>query len=357
MEKKYKSGLILGKFMPFHLGHKYLIDASLEICEKLTVLVCTLPSEPIDGNLRYGWVKETYNNVPEVKVVHVVKNAPMRLSDLQSDFTTSEDGYFWDVWMDIMLSNCDDIDVLCSSESYGDEAVKEVNERRNLNIVHEIIDLDRTTFHVSGTALRTNLIDNWGFLPELVKPHFTKKIAIVGPESVGKSIMTKMLAEHYNTSYVAEYGREYTNGFDMSLETQEFGLEDISQIAAGHLFREEQALLKANYLFFADTETITTEIWSEIYCNSTPKWLKDINKVHPHEYDMYFLLNVDVPWVSDGTRYMGRQKQRENHFNLLRTELFNRGLPFAIVGGDNYQERFEKVVKGIDHYILTKKEY
>lgn len=356
MEKKYKSGLVLGKFMPFHLGHKYLIDSSLEMCEKLTVLVCTSPSEPIKGELRYHWVKETYVAIPEVNVVHIIKNPPYRLSDLSPEFSTDEDDFFWDVWLDTILSNCEDIDVFCSSEKYGDDVVNEISSRLGFTLPHEMIDLDRTTYNVSGTALRNDLISNWRFLPTIVKSHYTKKIAIVGPESVGKSVMTKMLAEHYNTSYVAEYGREYTNNIDMKLDTNEFGLDDISQIAAGQLLREEQALINSNYLFFADTETITTEIWSEIYCHSTPKWLKDINKLHPYEYDMYFLLDVDVPWVSDGTRYMSDQKQRKEHFNRLRDELYKLGLPFAIVGGSDYQERFDKIIRGIDTFIIEKKE-
>jgi nicotinamide riboside kinase len=36
-----------------------------------------------------------------------------------------------------------------------------------------------------------------------------KKIAVVGPESTGKSTMSAFLAEHYNTVWVPEYARGY----------------------------------------------------------------------------------------------------------------------------------------------------
>lgn len=35
MKKKYKIGIVIGRFQPFHLGHKYLIEQALEYCDKL----------------------------------------------------------------------------------------------------------------------------------------------------------------------------------------------------------------------------------------------------------------------------------------------------------------------------------
>ena len=354
MKKSYKNGLILGKFMPFTTGHKYLIESGLAKCEQLTVLVCSLSSEPIPGELRYQWVKDTF---PKVNVVHITKNGPLRLSDLNPSFSTDGDEYFWSVWIDIIKEACKDIDVLFTSEQYGAELVERFNAATNFNINHELVDIARNTYPISGSELRKDPRKNWDFLPDNVKPYFAKKIAIVGPESVGKSVMTIKLAEEYRTSYVAEYGREYTESLNMALDTKEFVLEDISKIAAGHLYREEQALQKCNYLFFADTETITTELWSEIYFGTCPSWLRELNKHHPYTYDMYFLLTPDVPWVHDGTRHMMEQAKRWAHYDKIRQMLELKGLPYAIVDGRDYEERFKKIVNGINYFILTKKEH
>jgi cytidyltransferase-like protein len=51
------SGLIIGKFMPPHQGHKYLVDFARNYCGKLTVMVCSIQQEPIEGKLRYEWMK------------------------------------------------------------------------------------------------------------------------------------------------------------------------------------------------------------------------------------------------------------------------------------------------------------
>lgn len=360
MEKSYKNGLILGKFMPFSKGHQYLIESALAKCDKLTVLVCTLTSEPISGELRYQWVKDTF---PTVNVVHVTKNIPLRLNDLTPKFTYDGhdycDEYFWSVWIDIIKDACQDIDVIFTSEQYGFELVQRFYLGTGFMINHELVDIARERFPISGSDIRKNPLVNWKYIPDNVKSYFVKKIAIVGPESVGKSTITKRLATTYHTSYVPEYGREFTNDKNMSLDTKEFTLDDISKIAAGHLFREEEALKNAGDcgLFFSDTETITTEIWSEIYFGKTPQWLRELNKVQPYKYDMYFLLTPEVPWVDDGTRYLSNQEERWSHYEKLRDALEKRNLPYAIVDGADYEERFKKIVYGINYFILTKNEH
>lgn len=35
--KKYKIGIVIGRFQPFHLGHKYVIEKALEYCEKIYI--------------------------------------------------------------------------------------------------------------------------------------------------------------------------------------------------------------------------------------------------------------------------------------------------------------------------------
>lgn len=35
--KRYKVGLVIGRFQPFHLGHKYLIDEALKVCDKIII--------------------------------------------------------------------------------------------------------------------------------------------------------------------------------------------------------------------------------------------------------------------------------------------------------------------------------
>src|SRR5438094_1164094 len=65
-------GLVVGKFMPVHNGHRYLIDTALARVDLLTVVVCSSPGEPIPGLLRVQWLQALY---PQVHVVHLVQEA------------------------------------------------------------------------------------------------------------------------------------------------------------------------------------------------------------------------------------------------------------------------------------------
>jgi nicotinamide-nucleotide adenylyltransferase len=35
--KKHKTGLVIGRFQPFHLGHKYLIEKALDVCNEIII--------------------------------------------------------------------------------------------------------------------------------------------------------------------------------------------------------------------------------------------------------------------------------------------------------------------------------
>ena len=78
-----------------------------------------------------------------------------------------------------------------------------------------------------------------------------KRVALVGPESCGKSYLAEYLAGHYNTVFVEEYGRTYCEKFGMNLTELDF-----AHIAGGQLYREDEMAKQANRILFCDTELI-----------------------------------------------------------------------------------------------------
>jgi len=326
MEEKYKSGLVLGKFLPPHRGHLYLIDTALENSEKVTLLVCSLENEPIPGDYRFNWLKEIYKNENRLTIINFKEEVPQ---------DPSEHPNFWNIWVDIARKNCpSDLDVIFTSETYGDPYSEK------LGIKHHLVDLERKTFPTSGTKVRTETFNNWEFIPDQIKPYFVKRIAIMGPESVGKSIMTKKLANYFNTNFVIEYGRTIyeANGNKVSIK-------DFIPISEGRQSLEDWVIKKSNKLLFCDTEDITTYIFSKMYCpleyKQTESWFLDILK-EKEKYDLYILLKPDCKAKQDGTRNF--LEERWEHYEVIKQELINRGCEFIEVGGVEWEERLKSCI-------------
>lgn len=338
--KKYKNGMILGKFYPPTKGHFYLIEHALERCDRLTILVCSLPTEKIPGTLRHTWIKKQF---PKANVIHIDK-------ELQQYPIDDHDIKFWDIWTEVIAENVKDMDVVFTSELYGDKIASELNDRHiyTVKIEHELVDLYRNTVPISGSLIRSNPYKYWDYIPEIERSYFTTKIALLGPESVGKSVMTKQLAQHYNTNYVLEYGRYYYE--KLVKQNKKFDTEDAYNIMEGHRKWEDEAIQKSNKLLFCDTEALTTKIWLKVISNQTDEFLEKY--VENFKYGLYLLLTPEVEWINDGTRaYSG--EIREKQFFMIKEELEKRELNYRIISGKDYTMRKQQAIVEIDSYINT----
>lgn len=332
MEKKnHHHGLIVGKFMPPHRGHLHLVNSALWDADRVTVLVCTLGSEPIPGDLRYGWVKEIYAREPMVEVIHFHEEVPQYPED-------SPD--FWDIWVEIARRYCPDLDVVFTSENYGDEYA------RRLGVAHNLVDRDRKTFPVSGTAVRACPYTHWDYIPEIVKSYFLRRVVLMGPESCGKTTLCERLARHYNTTWTEEYGRTYCDEHGGNLDA-----EDFVRIAKGREEIERQRMTEARGVLFCDTEEVTTHVYVEMYCpgrgHLVDQWFED-RITSRTEYDLTVLLSPDCEAVQDGTRIF--LDKRWEHFVILDGTLRRRGVIPLVVGG-SWEERFKRIVDEVDRIL------
>lgn len=160
-----------------------------------------------------------------------------------------------------------------------------------------------------------------------------KAICFYGPESTGKSVMAKQMAEKYKTEFVPEVAREL-------ITSNDFNREDIIMIGRAQTERIFQKARKANKILFCDTDLITTQIYSRLYLKVVPPVLYELEKMV--EYDLYFLFDIDVPWVNDGLRDQGSAEQRKAMYQIFKNELDRRNIPYINVSGD-WDER-ERIV-------------
>ncbi len=105
-------GLLLGKFLPPHRGHQYLVDFARHYADEVTVFVCSIDSEPIPGHLRYSWVRDHFAGVPNVRVVPITDPLPQAPVDDPENF--------WALWKHALLSRMEaPPDFVFASEPYG----------------------------------------------------------------------------------------------------------------------------------------------------------------------------------------------------------------------------------------------
>ena len=308
-----RRGLVLGKFLPYHLGHAHLIRTARAQVDELIVLVCSIRREPIPGALRHAWVRDAH---PDCNVVHVTEEVPQ---------VPEDDDCFWPIWVDLIRRYAGEVDVVFTSEAYGDELGRRIGAR------HVCVDRARSAVPISGTAVRADPLGQWDYLPPQVRAHFVRRVAIVGPESVGKTTLAEQLAHDLETTWVPEFGRTYTDGRD----ARELSLDDFEAIARGQVLLEDEAAMRANRLLVCDTELHTTCTWSDLIVGSRPSWLTAA--AAGRKYDLMLLLNDDLPWIDDGTRVLAAR--RREHMDLIRRELVAAHRRFVVVRGDGSARR------------------
>ncbi len=175
------------------------------------------------------------------------------------------------------------------------------------------------------------------------------KVAVIGPESTGKSTLCELLAQHYNTQWCPEFAREYllTHGTDYSFD-------DLLYIAKGQLAMEDEYVQSTvnspqstanSPLLFIDTEMCVMKVWCEFVFGKCHKWI--LEQIIEREYDLYLLCNTDLPWVKDELREYPDLETRDKLYHIYKDIMINQTTPWIDISGD-YDERLQKAVKAVD---------
>jgi HTH-type transcriptional repressor of NAD biosynthesis genes len=321
------TGFLLGKFMPPHDGHRLLIDFARRFVDDLTVLVCSLPDDPIAGSLRHRWMRELF---PDCRVCHETALLPQ---------TPADHPEFWSLWVSAIRRHLPSgPDFVFASEAYGARLAAELNAR------FIPLDIEREMIPMSGTTVRADPLQQWDRLPAPVRAHFVRRVCLFGPESTGKSTLARELARRYGTVHAFEFARPLLDAKQGRCDP-----EDIPIIARGQRALEDALARQARRVLFCDTDALTTAVWSEVLFGSCPHEVLELARAHPP--DLYLLLDVDVPWVDDGQRYLGHA--REDFLDCCRRALDAQGVAYRVISG-NWQARLTAACAAVDDLLASK---
>lgn len=169
----------------------------------------------------------------------------------------------------------------------------------------------------------------------------THKIAIVGPESTGKSWLTEQLRRHYNSLSVPEMAREYLNNLQ-----RDYRESDLKKIAALQCKTEDDQLKKHPEYLICDTTLLVIKIWSTFKYNSCDTWIVEEEK--KRQYDFYLLTDIDLAWEDDPLRE--HPDKRRELFSIFYRSLIRKGVAFAVIFGSG-EERQKRAIRAVEAAI------
>lgn len=151
------------------------------------------------------------------------------------------------------------------------------------------------------------------------------KVAIIGPESTGKSTLARYLAKRYHAAYVPEYARVYIE----RRGSRDVSYDDLCEIAK-HQIEEIKAVSgERSAVSIFDTELIVTKVWFDYAFGRVPEWLDEALRRYP--MDVYLLTAPDIAWQPDPARYNGSQAMRQELFDRYEAEIQALGIPYYII--------------------------
>ncbi len=333
--RRFRHGLVIGKFYPFHAGHQALVRAATSSCDRVTVEVMVQGVESIPAQVRVAWVQGEH---PGTRVVAA-------FDDAEVDFDSAE---VWNLHMAVIESHLDGpVDAVFTSDAYGAEL------GRRLGASWQQVDPGRASTPISGTAIRNDPEGNWWALPTPVRRWFTKRVVVLGAESTGSTTLARALGEHYDTEVVPDCGQEWA-------ERRPGGLEAPWQSAEFDLVAQQQAASEdvaagrvARPLLVCDTDVLAAVLRHERYVGRPSPSVVAAAAEAPTPA-LYVLTGDEIPFVphrmheGEPVRAAMQQRFRE----VLGQVQADRGVPWLEVRGTP-DERLTAAIAAIDAVVAA----
>ncbi|WP_433040518.1 AAA family ATPase [Dactylosporangium sp. CS-033363] len=308
-DPQLRTGVVLGRFLPVHEGHRYLVEFAQAHAERVHIFVRIAEDDPIPWEVRRHWMAELFPGVP----------------------VTAIDGG-QDEWVPRILAEVNP-DYLFSAEPWGPGFAAKLGAR--------FVGVDRLAVPVSGTAVRNGPWDYERYLPPPVRAWYARRICLIGAESTGKTTLARDLARKFGTVWVPERLRTLSPGF---------GPADLALAAHGQRAAEEALARRASVALFCDTDLLAVRLWSERLFGSAPDWLVEAsNQQTPH---LYLLCAPDVAYVGDEQR--NTPAERRAFHEACERELNRLGREYVLLDGD-FDRRFDRAVEAVRDLLVPRR--
>jgi HTH-type transcriptional repressor of NAD biosynthesis genes len=347
MTKKFRKGLVVGKFSPQHFGHEALIELAVLQCEQVLILSYTNPEfAKCDRETRERWLKSRF---PQQEVVVLDATTYQDLIK-KSGYT-----YAWDNIphnddpQDVHIHFCaqvllcllgTSVDAVFSSEASGEPFAQYLTDYFNtylgttFTVEHVMYDQERKHAPIRSATIRENPAASRSYISSNVYSSLLPRLAILGGESSGKTTLAKALAAQLNTGWVSEYNRDMREKHCGDLR-----YEDFLHIAETQV-KSERVLARrsANGVLICDT----TPLMTLFYCQ---KMFREnshqrLRQLAGRLYD-YTVVCAPTITFEQGSFRQTESLQQEMHTWILQ-QLDIQGIQYLVVDG-TVEERVAQV--------------
>ena len=290
-------GLALGKFAPLHKGHEFVLDTATRQTDEQVFVIYDSPSTTdIPLRIRSDWIRALY---PNARVIEAW-GGPEQVG-LEPETMLKQEDYLVELLGDVKVTH------FFSSEEYGNHVAA------RLGAINVSVDIPRLSFPISGTAIRNDSFANRSFISPVVYKDLVLNAVFLGAPGSGKSTIAEECSKVFETEFMPEYGREYWENNNIG---RRLTLEQLEEIAKGHIDREEMKIQLANRYLFVDTDASTTSIFAEYYHGSSSEFLIQKSKEASYRYDLVFLCMPDFAYVETEDR-SGEVVRQEFHDRIV----------------------------------------
>lgn len=329
---KYKVGMYGGAFNPLHMGHVECIMKAASQCEELYIVISYRNDETdIDVKIKYRWVYLLTKHIGNVRII-LLEDKLKSKSEYTEEYWTSDCEY-------VKSQIGKKIDVVFCGSDYDNKSFWNVCYPES-----EFVVFERDKYN--STEIRSNVYKHWDWIPNVVRPYYVKKVLLIGSESSGKSTLTINLANHYNTNYLDEVGRELSeiSGTDTMMLSQDF-----TRILLEHKAKELRLVEQSNKVLFEDTDCLITRFFMEFLEDENIEKNAALAEAIAglNEYDLILYLEPDVEWVQDGDRSEVIAADRRKYSDMIVNLYEKFGFDCVPING-SYLERYEKAIKLVD---------
>lgn len=332
--KRFRKGLVAGKFSPLHLGHEALIEYAAAQCEQVIILSYANPEfTKCNRSERERWIKGRFPQL-EVLVLDQAKLDELtQRANLGYHAIPRNDADKWEhrqfvAWVLVHLLGTT-VDSLFTSEDYGDRLAAHISDyfQKTLakapTVQHISYDKERRNFPISGTQVRADYIASQKLMSSNVFASLMPKLAILGGDGTGKTTLAKALAAELQTGWLSEFKRDESIRLDGDLR-----YEDILRIAKAQV-KSELVLSRrfGNKMLVCDTTALSLLLYSY---QTFREANYELHRLAERQYDYTVLCEPNADDLSVG--------QHEWYVHQLQL----REMPYKVVTGST-EERVAQV--------------